>query len=60
MDKIIESAAEKRLELFKNTTTATGIPMVMVEKDFWICYVLTKIFGDTELSEFVLSIHYVS
>ena len=51
MDKIAKLSNEERLELFQQTSSKLGIPIVMVEKDFWICWVLWKLFGDAEIGE---------
>jgi hypothetical protein len=38
MDKIAGLPDAERLELFQQTSSKLGIPIVMVEKDFWVCY----------------------
>jgi hypothetical protein len=51
MDKIAKLPADKRLQIFQNTSVKKKIPVAMVEKDFWVCWVMYKLFGDKELSE---------
>ena len=50
MDKIAKSSAAERLRLFRDTAIQTSIPIAMIEKDFWVCYILSKIFADAEMS----------
>ena len=49
--EIINSSAEERKLLFTKVSESTHIPLAMIEKDFWVCVVLSKIFSDTELRE---------
>lgn len=50
MDKIINLSDKDRETLFLQTSSDTNIPFAMVEKDFWVCYVLSKIFSNEELA----------
>jgi len=51
MDEIAKLSDTERLELFKQTSSKLGIPTAMAEKDFWVCWVLWKLFGDAEIKE---------
>lgn len=51
MDKIAKLSDAERLELFHQTSTKLNIPTAMVEKDFWVCWVLERIFSDKWLSQ---------
>ena len=51
MMKIINSSTEEKNLLFTKVSESTHIPLAMVEKDFWVCFVLAKIFSDTELRD---------
>ncbi len=51
MDKIAKLSDVERLELFQQTSSKLGIPTVMVEKDFWVCWVLWKLFDDAKIKE---------
>ena len=51
MDKIINMSSKERLELFQDASGSLKISIPMIEKDFWICWVLSKLFNDMELSE---------
>ena len=50
MDKIINLSDKDRETLFLQTSSDINIPFAMVEKDFWVCYVLSKIFSNEELA----------
>jgi hypothetical protein len=54
MDKIAKSSDSERLNLFSDTSVNLGIPFAMVEKDFWSCWILSKLFSDSELSQILL------
>ena len=51
MDNIAKLPDAERLNVFQNTSIAKHIPISMVEKDFWNCWVLFKLFNDNEMSE---------
>ena len=46
MKRIVEANAEERANLFRLCSQARRIPYGMVEKDFWVCWVLSRSFGD--------------
>ena len=41
----------KREELFLNTAAKTGLPPAIVEKDFWVCYMLDYLFQRSPFGE---------
>ena len=49
MDKVAFLEANKRKELIQETSAALGILPAIVEKDFWVCWVLKKIFTNQAL-----------
>ena len=49
--KIINSSTEERNLLFTKVSESIHIPLAMVEKDLWVCFVLARIFSDAELRE---------
>ncbi len=49
MDKVANLSANDRQELFRETATQRGINPAIVEKDFWVCWVLKQIFTDDRL-----------
>jgi predicted nucleotidyltransferase component of viral defense system len=50
MDKIVNWTPEERAELFEVTAGVRGISSTIIEKDFWVCWVLGRIFTDKELA----------
>ena len=44
MDKVAAMPLEKRTELFRETSARRGLPWGLVEKDFWVCWTLHRIF----------------
>ncbi len=54
MDGIAALRAEKRAELFLAAADQRGLAAPAVEKDFWVCWILKKIFEDPDLANLVL------
>lgn len=46
MNKIAKLSIEDRKELFSNTANKIGMHPAIVEKDFWVCYMLDYLFID--------------
>jgi len=44
MDNVARFSTEKRRELFEQTAASNGMHPAMVEKDFWVCWTLRRIF----------------
>jgi hypothetical protein len=49
MDKIARWSDNQRSELFQQTATNRGMVPAIIEKDFWVCWVLGKLFADDVL-----------
>jgi len=49
MDKIANLSSNDRRELFQETAARKGINPAIVEKDFWVCWVLKQLFFDPQL-----------
>jgi predicted nucleotidyltransferase component of viral defense system len=45
MLKIAKAESQERTELFQIVSNAMGVPAVIVEKDFWVCYILDFLFN---------------
>lgn len=54
MDKIVSLSKNDRQDLFSETAARRGMTSAIVEKDFWVCWVLLKIFEHPELSDKIL------
>jgi hypothetical protein len=50
MDKVAALESDERSQLFQETASDRGMSAAIVEKDFWVCWVLKRIFSDSELS----------
>lgn len=50
MDKVATSSSDFRRELFQETSDRMGISTRLVEKDFWVCWALHRLFST--LSDF--------
>ena len=50
MNRIAQMAAVERAELFAETADRKGLPEAIIEKDFWVCWVLKQLFSIEALS----------
>jgi hypothetical protein len=49
MDKVATLTSDQRRQLFQETASQRGMSAAVVEKDFWVCWVLKLIFSDPQL-----------
>lgn len=54
MDKIAKLSGNERSELFQETAARKNMTPTIVEKDFWVCWVLGKIFSTPSISKKVM------
>lgn len=54
MDKVVYLTNDQREELFSETSLKSGIPSVIVEKDFWVCWVLRYLFSESSVRNDVI------
>lgn len=45
MDDVARSSSADRDELFTLSASARGLPKPIIEKDFWVCWILARLFG---------------
>jgi hypothetical protein len=45
MDKVATMPAERRSELFRETAAQKGLSVGLIEKDFWVCWSLYRLFA---------------
>ena len=45
MDKVARLADDDRAALFNETGAARGLANAIIEKDFWVCWTLKRLFG---------------
>ncbi len=50
MDKIASQSQEERNALFGESATSRGVLSQIIEKDFWVCWTLDKLFSLPEIS----------
>ena len=53
MKAVAQLSERERKELFSETATAMGITTAAAEKDFWICWVLMRVFEDAVLNKYL-------
>lgn len=51
MDRVANLPTEQRADLFRETGARRGTGSAVTEKDFWVCWVLKKLFADPGLKE---------
>lgn len=51
MNTVALLSARERRELFTEAAAETGLPPFHVEKDFWVCWVLSAFFGSPEVGQ---------
>lgn len=51
MDRIAKASAAERRRIFQDTADSLSINTAMVEKDFWVCWTLGRIFADEWLGQ---------
>ncbi len=49
MDKVSRLPADQRRDLFQESAVRRGVNMAIMEKDFWVCWVLKQLFTDNAL-----------
>ena len=54
MDKVASLAPTERKDLFQETAIKRGMSPAIVEKDFWVCWVLKKIFSAPSLRKHIV------
>lgn len=54
MNSLAQSSDSQRMEAFSETATRMGVSDAIVEKDFWVCWLLKQIFSIESLSNRLL------
>lgn len=54
MNKIANLSPDERTEIFKETSFRKGINPAVIEKDFWVCWTLNRLFESEDLSSKIL------
>ena len=54
MDKVARLPAQQRSELFSETATQKGATPAVVEKDFWVTWILNRLFQEPDLARLLM------
>lgn len=54
MQRVARLSARQRAELFNETAARRNMTPAVVEKDFWVCWVLRGLFSDPELARLLI------
>ncbi len=54
MDKVALLSLAQRQELFSETAARRNMQPAIAEKDFWVCWTLSKLFGHDELAKLLM------
>ena len=54
MDKMAMRPASDRRDLFSESASKLGMNPVIVEKDFWVCWILKRLFADPRLKDQII------
>ncbi len=54
MDRVARLSAQERSELFSETATQKDTMPAIVEKDFWVTWVLNRLFGESDLARLLM------
>jgi len=54
MDQVANLPAKQRAELFQEAGSRRGTGSAVTEKDFWVCWVLKRLFADPAIKEHIV------
>jgi hypothetical protein len=54
MDKVANLSANQRRDLFRETAAKRAMNPAIVEKDFWVCWVLKHLFADASFGDHIV------
>jgi hypothetical protein len=46
MDNLVAGSASNRRDLFRESASRLGMNRAIVEKDFWVCWILKLLFAE--------------
>ena len=55
MEKIAKLSEIEREEIFRNTAQRMKVHPAIIEKDFWVCYILNYLFKKSKWSMFMIT-----
>jgi len=54
MERVAAWSTDQRAELFRETGARKGMTPAVVEKDFWVCRTLGRLFSEPSISKKIL------
>ncbi|MDT8403006.1 nucleotidyl transferase AbiEii/AbiGii toxin family protein [Sulfuriflexus sp.] len=54
MDKVARLGEQQRVELFRETAATLGMTPAIVEKDFWVSWILGRLYQDADLARLLM------
>lgn len=48
MDRIVQASERERKAIFTEASAIIKIPVEMIEKDFWVCWTLGRLFSSPD------------
>jgi hypothetical protein len=54
MNEIVQWSSKERKELFELTADSRGMSSAIAEKDFWVCWVLSKLFANKNMASKII------
>jgi hypothetical protein len=54
MDNILKFSKEERIELFGETAARRKMAPAVVEKDFWVCWILKRLFSCSDINSHII------
>lgn len=54
MDKVANLSTDQRRELFEVAGGRRRVNPAIMEKDFWVCWVLRRLFSDSDLKDHLI------
>jgi hypothetical protein len=54
MESVAQLSPKDRSDLFAETAARKGMTPAIVEKDFWVCWTLGRLFADPTLSRLLM------
>ena len=54
MDRIVKITDKERKQIFSETAAKRGLAPAVIEKDFWVCWILEKLFSCPEIAKRII------
>ncbi len=54
MEKFVSLETRERADIIEAASSEMGIPKAIIEKDFWVCWILKKIFQCEQIADSIM------